>query len=229
MHVQELMTTPALSIGPEASLKDVATIFVERGISGLPVCDAENRVIGVISEGDILYKEHDPRTGRKGGALAWLADGRSTPLVKSRAQLVREAMTSPPITISAWSSVSEAARLMTERGVNRLPVLKDGELVGIVTRTDLVRAFTRSDEEIVHEVQDELLRRTMWLEPGTVAVDVVRGEVKLRGLLEKRSDVVLLQRLVARVPGVVSVVNDVRWNVDDLSRREKLLVGRTSS
>jgi CBS domain-containing protein len=229
MHVQELMTTPALSIGPEASLKDVATIFVERGISGLPVCDAENRVIGVISEGDILYKEHDPRTGGKGGALAWLADGRSTPLVKSRAQLVREAMTSPPITISAWSSVSEAARLMTERGVNRLPVLKDGELVGIVTRTDLVRAFTRSDEEIVHEVQDELLRRTMWLEPGTVAVDVVRGEVKLRGLLEKRSDVVLLQRLVARVPGVVSVVNDVRWNVDDLSRREKLLVGRTSS
>ncbi len=65
MHVQELMTTPVLSIGPEASLKDVAEIFVERGISGLPVCDVENHVVGVISEGDILYKEHDPSTGQR--------------------------------------------------------------------------------------------------------------------------------------------------------------------
>ena len=95
MHVQELMTTPVLSIGPEASLKDVAEIFVERGISGLPVCDVENHVVGVISEGDILYKEHDPSTGRKGGPLAWLIDGDTPAVIKSRALTVREAMTSP--------------------------------------------------------------------------------------------------------------------------------------
>ena len=83
MHVQELMTTPVLSIGPEGSLKDVASIFVEHGISGLPVCDAERHVMGVISEGDILFKEHDPTTGRKGGPLAWLAGG-STPGCYSR-------------------------------------------------------------------------------------------------------------------------------------------------
>src|SRR5688572_27683259 len=118
MHVQELMTTPVLSIGPEASLKDVAALLVDRGISGLPVCDAENRVVGVISEGDILYKEHDPSTGRKGGPLAWLTDGHTPAVIKSRALTVREAMTSPALTVTPWSSVSEAARLMTERGIN---------------------------------------------------------------------------------------------------------------
>ena len=130
MHVQELMTTPVLSIGPEASLKDVAEIFVERGISGLPVCDVENHVVGVISEGDILYKEHDPSTGRKGGPLAWLIDGNTPAVIKSRALTVREAMTSPALTVTPWSSVSEAARLMTERGINRLPVVRNDELVG---------------------------------------------------------------------------------------------------
>ncbi len=134
MRVQDLMTTPVLSIGPEASLKDVATIFVESGISGLPVRDAQNHVIGVVSEGDILYKEHDSQDAgwtrrlrvaarpTRGGDQVEGAD-------------VREAMTSPPITVSPWSSTSEAARLMTELGVNRLPVVKDDTLVGIVTRT----------------------------------------------------------------------------------------------
>ena len=226
MHVQELMTTPVLSIGPEASLKDVAEIFVERGISGLPVCDVENHVVGVISEGDILYKEHDPSTGRKGGPLAWLIDGNTPAVIKSRALTVREAMTSPALTVTPWSSVSEAARLMTERGINRLPVVRNDELVGIVTRTDLVRAFTRSDGEIERELRDEVLERTLWLEPDTVELEVKRGAVKVAGMLQTRSDATLLERMVARIPGVVSVTSELTWNVDDTRRRERLTTER---
>ena len=226
MHVQELMTTPVLSIGPEASLKDVAALLVERGISGLPVCDAENRVVGVISEGDILYKEHDPSTGRKGGPLAWLIDGNAPAVIKSRALTVREAMTSPALTVTPWSSVSEAARLMTERGINRLPVVRNDELVGIVTRTDLVRAFTRSDEQIERELREEVLERTLWLERDTVNVEVKRGVVKLAGLLQTRSDATLLERMVARIPGVVAVTSEVTWNVDDTRRRARLTTER---
>jgi CBS domain-containing protein len=226
MHVQELMTAPVLYIGPEAALKDAAAMLVERGISGLPVCDDENRVIGVISEGDILYKEHDPTVGRKRGPLAWLAGGNDAALLKSRAVTVREAMTSPPITISPWSSVAEAARLMTERGVNRLPVVKDGELVGILTRTDVVRAFTRSDEEIARELREEVLERTLWLESDTVRVEVNSGVVTLGGMLQTRSDVMLLEGLATRVPGVVSVESDLRWNVDDMGRRGRPVAGR---
>ena len=227
MRVQELMTTPVLSIGPEASLKDVATIFVENGITGLPVCDAQNHVVGVVSEGDILYKEQDPQTTGGRRRLRW-PRSRDSALIKSKAQFVREAMTSPPITIGPWSSASEAARLMTEHGVNRLPVVKGVTLVGIVTRSDLVRAFVRSDEEIESELRDEVLERTMWLDRDRVQVDVKHGVVTLAGTLPTRSDVTLLEAMTTRIPGVVSVTSDLTWNVDDLSRRERHATGRTA-
>ncbi len=75
MRVSELMTEKVLTIGPEAPIKDVAKILVANGISGLPVCDIERRVLGVVSEGDILYKEHDPREGHTGGPLGWIIEG----------------------------------------------------------------------------------------------------------------------------------------------------------
>ncbi len=219
MRVQDLMTTPALSIGPEASLKDVAAIFVERGVSGLPVRDAQNRVIGVVSQGDILYKEHSsPDSGRRLGG--WLRRRRAA-VLKSQARTVREAMSSPPIVVSPWSSTSEAARLMTEYGVNRLPVVKDDVLVGIVTRTDLVRAFVRSDEEIERELRDEVIERTMWLDRDSVHVDVKRGAVSLTGTLRSRSDVALLERMTARIPGVVTVTSGLEWTVDDATWRDR--------
>ena len=219
MRVQELMTTPALSIGPEASLKEVARIFVENAVTGLPVCDARNRVVGVVSASDILYKEHG-LPGLGGRRPRW-PHGRDAAPIKSKALFVREAMTSPPVTISPWSSASDAARLMTEHGVNRLPVVKGDTLVGIVTRSDLVRAFIRSDEEIEHELREEVLEQTMWLDRDSVQVDVMRGAVSLAGTLRTRSDVTLLEGLTSRVPGVVTVKSDLRWNLDDLSRAER--------
>jgi CBS domain-containing protein len=215
MKIKDIMTTEVLTIGPEAPLKDAARILVEHSVSGIPVCDIERRVLGVVSEGDILYKE---RGAPERGRFAWLFDG-SPPDVKAGARTVGEAMTSPPITISPFRSVDEAARLMTEHGVNRLPVVVDEELVGIVTRADLVRAFTRSDADIRREIVQELLERTLWLEPGTVEVGVVSGQVRLAGRLQTRSDTGLLERLVKRVAGVVSVESELEWVVDDTTRR----------
>jgi len=221
MRVRDLMTTNVLTIGPEAPIKDVARILVEHGISGLPVCDIERRVIGVISEGDILYKEHDPREGHLGGPLGWIVDGTPDYLgyIKAEALTAGKAMTSPAITIAPHESVSEAARTMCERSVNRLPVVNEGTLVGIVTRADLVRAFTRGDDEIAAEVREDVLGRTLWLDPGKVEIEVDHGRAALTGRLDKRSDVELLERLVGRVPGVVAVESGVAWNVDDSTRR----------
>ncbi len=110
------------------------------------------------------------------------------------------------VTISPYASVAEAARRMTELGIRRLPVVKDGVLVGIVSRTDLVRAFVRSDEEIRREIREDVLRGAFCLEaPEAIGVEVDRGEVRLTGRLESPLDVELLPRLVARVPGVVAV------------------------
>jgi CBS domain-containing protein len=108
---------------------------------------------------------------------------------------------------------------MCERGVNRLPVVKDERLVGIVTRADLVRAFVRTDAAIEQELRGDILERTLWLDPGNVDVEVERGVVGLSGRLHKRSDVELLDRLAARIPGVLSVESTVLWDVDDSTRK----------
>jgi osmotically-inducible protein OsmY len=95
---------------------------------------------------------------------------------------------------------------MVEDEINRLPVVDDaGRIVGIVSRADLVRAFARSDDEILDEIRSDILRRTFWLEPGAVEVRVEAGAVELAGEVETTTDAELLPRLVRRVPGVVSV------------------------
>ena len=221
MRVREVMTEDVLTIGPEAPLKDVAKILVEHGVSGLPVCDIEGHVVGVISEGDILYKEHDPTEGHVGGPLAWLVDGSPNYQGAAKAQAVTagKAMTSPAVTIPPYESVAQAARIMCEQRVNRLPVVKRGKLVGIVTRADLVRAFTRTDAEIGRELRQDVVARTMWIEPGRVELEVRNGVVTLTGRLHTRTDAEWLGRLAARVPGVLSVESDVRWEIDDTTRK----------
>jgi CBS domain-containing protein len=221
MRVSELMTEKVLTIGPEAPIKDVAKVLITNGISGLPVCDIEGRVLGVISEGDILYKEHDPAEGHLGGPLRWIVDGtlNSAAVNKAKALTARKAMTAPALTIAPWESVSEAARIMCQRHVNRLPVVKDGLLVGIITRADLVRAFTRTDAEIERELTEDVVERTMWIDTGNVEVSVKDGVATLSGRLDQRSDVELLYRLVARVPGVLAIESTVAWNVDDTTRK----------
>jgi CBS domain-containing protein len=230
MKVREVMSTEVLTTGPETPLRDVAAILVENRISGLPVCDAERHVMGVISEADILYKEHDPLRGRPSGPLAWFVDGTPDKAVaKSHARTAREAMTSPPITVRPHQSLAEAARIMSERQINRLPVVKNDTLVGIVTRADLVRAFARPDKDVEHELRVDVLERTLWLDRDTVEIDVVHGNVKLAGSLPKRSDAVLLESLAARVPGVIAVESALTWEVDDTTRRDRRELGRAGT
>ncbi|HEY8777893.1 MAG TPA: CBS domain-containing protein [Gaiellaceae bacterium] len=227
MKVEDVMMREVHCVAPEASLKDVAAVLVEHAISGMPVCDGDGRVLGIVSEADILYKERGPRP-RRGGPLAWLVDGAGyAEVAKSAARTAGKAMTRPAVTIDPDRPVSEAARLMLERRVNRLPVVKADQLLGIVTRADLVRAFTRTDAEIEHEIRDEVLDRVLLLPPGAVSVVVTEGQVRLGGLVERRSDAELLPGFVARVPGVVAVDSDVKWRLDDVSRKGQRALAST--
>ena len=221
MRVSELMTEKVLTIGPEAPIKDVAKVLVANGISGLPVCDIEGRVLGVISEGDILYKEHDPKEGHIGGPLGWIIDGtpNNAGYVKARALTARKAMTAPAITIAPWESVAEAAQIMCERHVNRLPVVKDGLLVGIVTRADLVRAFTRTDAEIERELREDVLERTMWIDTGKVEVSVQDGRAALSGRLQRGATSSCSTDWLRAFPAWSTIESTVAWNVDDTTRR----------
>jgi CBS domain-containing protein len=218
MKVQDIMTREVVTIGPEADLRDVARILVEKGISGLPVCGMQRELLGIVSEGDILVKEAGPRD--ESGLFGWFRRARGTR--KARALKAEDAMTMQVLTISPYASVAEAARRMSDLGIKRLPVVRDGDLVGIVSRTDLVRAFVRTDEEIRQEIREDILRRTLWLEvPEAVEVHVKRGVVRLSGQVETATDAVLVHKLVSRVPGVVSVHAELGWRFDDAERASR--------
>lgn len=226
MRVQDLMTKDVFIVAPETSLKDVAAMLVEHGISGMPVCDPEGRVLGVVSEADIVVKAGGG-LGRSSGLLGRLANRRENEGRKANARTAGEAMTAPAITVGPLSSTYGAARLMVEHAVNRLPVVQGEKLVGIVTRADLVRAFDRSDAEIAREIREDVIVRTALLQPGLVGVDVEQGEVTLEGEVERRSDARVIESLSARVPGVVGVTSKVTWRVNDQTRKYRRELART--
>lgn len=209
MKVKDVMTTGVVSVKPGTSLKRAAEMLVEARVSGLPVVDDEGAVVGVFSEGDVLVKEAGDR-GTRGGLLSWLFEASFTDVAaKLAARTVGEAMSAPPLTIGPERPLHEAATRMIESSVNRLPVVADGKLVGIVTRADLVRAFARSDADIEREIVEEIIRRTLWIAPDAVQVSVEGGEVTLRGRVETQTDAELLPVFVERVAGVVSVRSEL--------------------
>jgi CBS domain-containing protein len=208
MKVAEIMTTDVLTVSPTTSLKEVGEALVGRGISGIPVVSTNKEVLGIVSETDILYKE------RKHEAHRARFFGRGTSEqeeLKLAARTAGEAMTMPPVTIAADRPVSEAASVMLDRGVNRLPVVDhEGRLVGIVTRADLVRAFVRSDEEILREIKEHTLIEELWLDSERFEVKVEHGEVRIQGEVESEYDAEILERWIKLVPGVVAVDAHVR-------------------
>jgi CBS domain-containing protein len=215
MKVEDLMSVGVIAVAPETPLKDAAALLAEHHISGLPVVDENSALLGIVSEADILVKERGPEP-RHVGLIGWLLGGGVADPEKLAARTAGDAMTSPAITIRPNGRVSEAARLMTEEGIKRLPVVDpDGKLLGIVTRADLVRAFARPDFEIAREIREDVIKRTLWLDDDMLAIRVERGEVRLSGELERRTDAQLLPGFVERVPGVVSVHSQLTWRWDD--------------
>jgi CBS domain-containing protein len=210
MKVADIMTTNVFTAGPEMPLRDVATRMLEYGISGLPVVDEEGCVLGVLSETDILYKE---RTApKRDGLVDWLVHyGEDPPAAKLNARTAGQAMTTPAVTITPRRSVADAAELMLEVGIDRLPVVDAGELVGIVTRADLVRAFTREDEEIEREIKRDVFLAKLWVDPADVKVHVEDGYVTLEGRVESEGVAEQIVHFAHRVPGVVSIEPRLTW------------------
>jgi CBS domain-containing protein len=212
MRVREIMTETVIAVRPEASLKEAARLLAEKGISGLPVV-ADGTLLGVLSDGDVLFKERGPLG--LSGVLRLLDQYGIDGELKLEARTVADAMTLPAVTIEPDRSVSAAAALMLEQRVHRLPVVEDGALVGIVTRGDLVRAFARGDDAVRGEIEREVLRRWLCIEPGVVTVEVDGGDVTLEGEVERHSEAAIAEALVTRVAGVVSVDSRLRWREDD--------------
>ena len=209
MRVGDIMTTKVFTATRDLPLRLAATRMLEYGISGMPVVDGE-QLVGVISETDILFKERRPPV--REGLVDWLVHyGEDPPAAKLSARTVGEAMTAPAVTIGSRKLVAEAAELMLDLGIDRLPVVDGEELVGIVTRADLVRAFTRTDKEIEKEIRDEIILETLWVSPNGVKVKVDDGSVMLEGEVDSEELAGQIAEFVQRVPGVVSFESRLVW------------------
>ena len=213
MRVVDLMASDVISVRRETTLRDAARLMVEKGISGLPVTDEDGTLVGVVSEGDFLRKEVDRGDLMGRGLLGVLFDNRDS---LAEAENVGEVMAENLFTVSPDATLVEAARTMTTHGVKRLPVVtREGKLVGVISRRDIVAAFTRPDELIEDEIREDILARLLFLDPTLLEIEVKGGIVEISGELPTRTDTRLLEAMVQRTDGVIRADINVTWKVDD--------------
>ncbi|MFD9290122.1 CBS domain-containing protein [Streptomyces sp. NPDC060030] len=212
--VFEVMTHDVVTVGPTASFKEVARLFRDHDISAVPVVDASRRVLGVVSEADLLRSTVDlPDLEGRGTNTRPLPEGRGRPGAETAAEL----MTTPALTAQPTWNLVETARTMHGKGVKRLPVADEtGRLVGIVSRSDLLRPFLRRDSAIREEIEHDVLSATMRLAPDDIRVNVRDGVVTLTGKVDERGSIPVLERLCRSVDGVVALHESVEYTYDNL-------------
>lgn len=213
--VGDVMTSEVVSVSPDTPFFELVRTLTENKISGVPVVGPDQRVLGVVSESDLLRKEEFKSPLEDSTPLFETRTHRD---VRERAEgsIAAEVMSTPAITVGQATTVVEAARLMAQRNHTRLPVIdRDGRLCGIVTRSDLLKVFVRPDEEIRDEIAAEVIRRYLWQDATLVQVDVKDGVVTLSGRLDLKSLIPIAERLASSVEGVVRVVNELDFDHDD--------------
>jgi CBS-domain-containing membrane protein len=206
--VRDVMTTRVVAVRENATFKDMAALLTEYRVSAFPVLDEEEKVIGVVSEADLLSKE--ALVAGMGSQAAWLGRIAGSPyhdeFAKAAAVTAADLMTKPPVVVTPDEPVTSAARLMYHGRVKRLPVVGEkGQLIGIVSRADVLSVYRRPDEEIRQEIIKNVIMNEFFADPDHFVVAVKDGIVTLEGYPEsaaKGRDIVVE---AWHVEGIVSV------------------------
>ena len=210
--VGDVMTTRVIAVKRSADYKEICSVLRQYGVSACPVINDAGKVVGVVSEADLLYKVADPDPPSGLIRLRWKLGEES----KVNAITAGQLMTSPAVSIQPDAPVAVAARVMQDRRVRRLPVVgPDGMLIGIVSRTDLLSVYERPDGDIRDEVLREIIAGEFGLDPAEFEVTVSSGVVTLAGRLARLDTALALLGRVRHAEGVVAV-------------RDRLIVAGTS-
>lgn len=194
------MTRTVVAVGLEARFKEIVTAIDQWQVTAVPVLEGEGRVVGVVSEADLLPKEEL----REEDATMIGQRDRLTDYAKAGGLTARDLMSSPAVTVPPDATLPEAARLMARHGIKRLPVVDgQGVLKGIVSRADLLKVFLRTDEEIAEEVRREVVDRLFPVSRRDVRVEVAEGRVVITGTVRDASLIPVAERLAGAVEGVV--------------------------
>jgi len=215
MKAGDIMVKDVLAVGPETPVREVALLMLERRISGVPVVDADRRVLGIVSEGDLIRR---PEIETDHAPKRWLGlflsdEERARDFVKSHGRKAREVMTQPAIGVAPDTPLPEVVRLMERHRIKRLMVVDHGKLAGLVTRADMLRAMVAyqdispaaSSDRDLRERIDSILRGEDWAASAYVNVTVENGVAHLWGTVESASQREALILAVRSVPGVTGV------------------------
>ncbi|RXS87172.1 CBS domain-containing protein [Streptomyces sp. TM32] len=206
--ISELMTRQVASVQLDTPFKDIAQKLADSAVSAVPVLDGLGRPVGIVSEADLLRKAADQSDLSGRTPLPHLE---AWERARAEGRTASELMSAPAVCAHPEWTVVEAARLMEVQHVKRLPVVDETEaLLGIVSRSDLLRVFLRKDKAIQEEITREVIGRTARIGAGGVTAEVMQGEVALHGSVEDPLLIPVLVRMCTGVDGVVSVAEDLK-------------------
>jgi len=221
VKAHEIMTTNVLSAKPGMKVHEIATLMVQHRISALPVLTDDGALVGIVTESDLLHRRE---TGTERKRSWWLdmftdADSRAREFVKAHAAAVEDIMSRVVVTVPYDSSVAEVADILDSHRIRRVPVIRDGKVVGIISRSDLVRALAMSkivgstdriDNGALHKAVFEAIHKQSWINTIYVSFSVSDGTVQLVGFVDSNDQKRALKVLVSEIPGVKSVDDQVR-------------------
>ena len=221
MLIQAIMNAPAITVGPATSVADAAEIMLDRRVSGLPVTDGNGNLVGIVSEADFLHRGELETERKRSRLLEFLTSpGKlADEYVLSHGRKIEEVMTPEVVTVAPDAELSVAVGLMEKHGIKRLPVVVQGKVIGMVCRSDLLRALANmlpqdkvpaSDDEIANAVIAELAHQS-WSRNGFIKVSVRNGIVELSGSIFDERERLAAKVAAENVPGVKSVVDEMAW------------------
>lgn len=246
MNASDIMTRDVVSVGQDASIRDAVSRMLDHGISGLPVVDGDGKTVGMLTEGDLLRRDEIGTERHRSRWLEFLlGPGQlADEYVRTHGRKVGKIMTNNVISVAEDTPLAKIVQLMERRHVKRLPVLRGGALVGIVSRADLMRALARlldkepgltsNDNEIRQRVLAEMAR-TGWAPRAGITVVVNDGVVELDGVILNDRERLALRVAAENIPGVKAVRDRLVWvepvsgTVIDAPGGEQPPVGSTES
>jgi len=214
MNAKDIMTAPVITIAPDTSIRDVASLLLERRISGVPVLDG-TRVVGIVSESDLLRRHEIQTDAKRSGGSWWVRLLRGEPgpaeYVRSHAVRAADVMSRPVVSVAETAKVADIAEVLGRRHIKRVPVLRGEKLVGIVTRASLVQALATAmhvpkrtsvggDESIRAHLLNELVAQSWWHETSNVIV--TDGIVHYWGVCHNEAEKRAARVAAENIPGV---------------------------
>jgi CBS domain-containing protein len=215
MRARDIMASPVITVKPESSIRDVAQLFVERHISGAPVVDAAGKLVGIVSERDLLHRRETGTEHRRSWWLYLLTrpETLAADYIRERAPKVADVMSRDVITVRPDTPLRDVAQLLETRRIKRVPVLENAQIVGIVSRANLIQALASapdtakvaSSDSAIREKLIEHLKRQPWARSSLVNITVAEGVVGLWGFVGSETERRALRVAAEATPGVANV------------------------